>query len=939
MATRHNLLTDSSFRTLAPWEGVADARLSRHVPEAVQGDSSLRVRLSSVAYSGVRAAGQIPVNPLEPHAASAYVTVPVVPSSSGTASLVLQLIWRNEAGTVVGTSTSPTRTVGVTDGWLRLTLVAMSPASAATVQFQVVSPVTTSGVQYFAIDAALLEESPFVGGWVDNTSSDNKTTILNNALSAPTAHPIEGLPLRADVLIDDLVLNTIDEDDTLWVCTDIDGWWGGSAPEFPAVPRGTDDGDFDMGGRYEARVITIKGVFFPANEQQLQRARDRLIGATNLVRRGAWFRTNENPTKAAFVRLSGKVLMQTVNARGKTEFSIMLKAADPIRYGWNDNDNEGITSVVIPEGTTRSLVVNNQGTAAVQGTIILTGPMGGGSTVTNIRTAESLRLLRPLRGASLVAAPTRMSIVMGAASLELATPSDLEVGDKIIVTGLGFPFDTMNDPVTVTGVSNNRAPYLVTYKIDAPDRPFVNAPATGGIRLAAPDVLAIDTYEKSVTFNGVSIGNRSRIDTLVDWIQFMPGDNELILHDTFRYLDLTQRGFTAARVGTIRTENAHYLNVNDQITINIPDTVNLATKQLTSNVVTLTTETNHGFLPGEKIDVVTTELSNIVSKSVTSNVATLTTEVAGEFAVGDQVTVSLPTTATIVSKSATASEVTLTTATPHRFSNGDQITVALPVNAQAISRQRTNNVATLTTAAHHNYSVGDQITISIPDSASVTSKSLSVSTATLTTGAAHGFSVGDTVSLTFPTSATLTGARSTSGGDALTATLTTSAAHGFDLGDQIVVSLGVPTVQTITSRVATTTTVTLTTATHNFAVGERIQVAGVGARFDGVATISAVTATTISYNLPGATTAAAAPPGGATVTNITIRDGYNGIKYIDSMTSTTITYFAGVSASTASSGSGGTGSTLTNSTNQSITGSRVITAVPSSTQLTFTRST
>lgn len=937
MTTRHNLLPDSSFRTLEPWEGVNNARLSKHSTDSVQGGSSLRVRLSTDSGPGVRS-GQAEVSPLLPYAASAYVAVPSVPSSAGSVYLAVQMVWRNATGTVVSTSSSPGLAVRVTDGWIRLSHVADAPTTARTVEFQIVHLGTATTDHYFLVDAALLEQSSFVGGWVDSTSSDNKTTVLNKALTKPSAHPVEGLPLRADVMIDDLVLNTIDEDDTLWVCTDIDGWWGTAAPEFPSVNRGTDDGDFDVPGRFEARIMTIKGVFFPSDVQYLQRARDRLVNATNLVRRGAWFRTNEDPTKAAFVRLSGQVKMETVNAKGKTEFSIGLKAADPIRYGWNDNDLLGYTTVSLPARSNESLIITNDGTASVNGIIELTGPIGGGSSISNRRTGESLRLLGALRGAKPVGTVLSSFVRDGRAVLTLSDPPEIVEGDLIHVVGLGHPYDTGIDPATAVSVSSWFAPYTVAYEVDSHNLPSIPASPQAAVRLARNDVLSIDTYHKSVTLNGVSVGNRSRIDTLVDWIQFMPGENELVLDDARNKLRLYKRGWSMDREGTIQTENPHYLSVNDKVTISIPDTVELSTKQLTNNVVTLTTKEPHGFIKGEKIDVVTTEFANITHKEATAGVVTLTTDVPGEFGVGDSIRVDLPTDATIVAKSASSTQVTLTASGVHGFSNGDSITVTLPTTAQASSRSRSGNVATITTAATHNFSVGDRVSIVLPSTTSITQKTISSTSVTLTTNTAHGFSSGDLVTIPAATTATLTGARSTSGNSALTATITTAQAHGFDAGDLITVGIGVTPARTVTTRSATSTQATLTLGTHNFAVGEIVEVTGLGERFDGRRQIVSMTATTIVYDAPGAVVASAAAATGALATNVTIRDGYNGQKVIESVTATTITYFAGISAPAASSGAGGTGHTLVNNTNLLVAGTKTLTSVPSSTQMTFSRS-
>ena len=934
--TRTNLLIDPSFRTLTNWSGVGGASVFRHVNDAVQGSSCLRVRLSSDESPGVQTTTPVEVSGGLSYAASAYVNVPSIPTSPGGSTVVLRIIWKSSTNATISASASVARTVSVSTGWVRLTLVTKAPTDAVRAVFQVVATSVATDDYYFVVDAALFEQSEIVSGWIDSTGGANKTSILNAALTKPSSHPVEGLPLRADVMINDLVLNTIDEDDTLWVCTGIDGWWGQVAPDMVNVPRGNDDGDFDMSGRYNSRIITITGTFFPSDTANLDRARNRLVSAIDLVRKGAWFRTNENPTKSAFVRLNAAPKIETVNAKGKTEFSVTLKAADPLRYGWNDNDLQGYTTITVPDGMTSSLVVKNSGTALVHGVITLYGPIGAGSTITNTRTNQTIRLLDALRGARPVASIVSTYVRDGVATITVPDYPEIEVGDRINVSGAGAPYDTQGSPATVISVSKVAAPFMVSYEVNAPDYPEFVAPEAADVRLAYDDVLEIDTYNKSVTFNGDPYGHRSRIDTMVDWIQFAPGNNVLVFNDTRNELLLTHRGMAGTSGGRLLTQKAHYLSVNDKITINIPETVELESKSLTGNVVTLKTKEPHGYLPGERVDVTITEASEIESKSVASNVVTLTTKTAGSFASGDSIKVTLPTSFRLTNKTASGSEVTFTTDKPHGFATGDVVTVTLPTTAVSVSKARKNNIATLTTAANHNFSVGDRIDITMPSTATVTNKRLTPTAATFTTSAAHQIAVGDTVSITLPTTATPTGGRSIPGDSSLCAVLTTTAAHGFDVGDRITVSLGIPTSRTISARSATTTTATITTATHSYVVGERIQVSGLGARFDGTHTISAVTATTISYSSAGAAVTSGAGTG--TVTNLTLRDGYNGEKIIESVTPTTISYFIGTLGQFASSATtGNVAPSIVNTTNQSIGGARQVTAVGSATQFTVAR--
>jgi hypothetical protein len=108
-------------------------------------------------------------------------------------------------------------------------------------------------------------------------NQQNETTLVNEALSKPKfGDPydrpyITGLKLERDVILGDLVLNRIEDDSTkatyktIWVCTDVEGWWELPDPEIPDIPRGLDDGSYDVRGRWKARMINIKGTILPPN--------------------------------------------------------------------------------------------------------------------------------------------------------------------------------------------------------------------------------------------------------------------------------------------------------------------------------------------------------------------------------------------------------------------------------------------------------------------------------------------------------------------------------------------------------------------------------------------------------------------------------------------------------------------------------------------------
>jgi len=111
--------------------------------------------------------------------------------------------------------------------------------------------------------------------------SENK--LVNKALSKLPAPNVTGLKLEGDIQLGGLLLNTIDDNDVIWVCTDLEGWWNLPDSETPDLPRGWGDGSYDARGRYAARQITLTGEFLTQDPAQVEQARQDLIRAIDLV--------------------------------------------------------------------------------------------------------------------------------------------------------------------------------------------------------------------------------------------------------------------------------------------------------------------------------------------------------------------------------------------------------------------------------------------------------------------------------------------------------------------------------------------------------------------------------------------------------------------------------------------------------------------------------
>lgn len=183
---------------------------------------------------------------------------------------------------------------------------------------------------------------------------NEKLTALHKGLTPiyPDQDRINFAPKLASdirILLPDnsyLNFNNIDGNGTIWVCSDIEGWWNLAEPSIPNIERGFGDGSFDVSGRNLARDLTFNGSILITEgdrasiAQSSKDARINLLRAFDLVKRGTWLIVDEDEYKrACFVRLNGRPNISTVNSRGRIDFSIGLRAPDPIKYEWIEDSS------------------------------------------------------------------------------------------------------------------------------------------------------------------------------------------------------------------------------------------------------------------------------------------------------------------------------------------------------------------------------------------------------------------------------------------------------------------------------------------------------------------------------------------------------------------------------------------------------------------------
>jgi hypothetical protein len=519
---RNNLIVNPSFKTnTTGWSATGSSTLSRITTDYFYGSSSLQVAKAASANSGAVTSSRILVTQALSYALGVYVKIAAT-EEAGT--LVARVQWYDSAtaGSLLSTSNTISLDVIPGDDWVRLTGVFTAPAGALSALVSVVQPTAGTAAETFYVDAVLFEQASYLNEYVDEPSQAQETKDVNKGLS-PVPYPkITGLKLDAGISLGSLILNTIDEDGVVWVCTDIEGWWNHPEPDIDDIPRGYGDGSYDVRGRYQARQLTLNGVFLVPDASYVAAARSKLIENTDLVYTGNWLITNENPPKASYVRLSGRPEINTVNPRGRTEFSIGLRAPDPLKYEWFAGNELGYRSVVIPGKSASPSVsgegsVINTGNAYAPVVLEIRGPLSGPGVIQNVTTNEEITIIENLRGV-LTPAVSNKALTSNVATLTTLSEHNLLAGDEIVVTGVDATFNgtyiVLDTPTNVTLTYDKVAANVVSEVVSP----------TGTITYG-PDILEIDTRDHEVALNGDAIGKRNLIDVLAEWTLLAPGTN------------------------------------------------------------------------------------------------------------------------------------------------------------------------------------------------------------------------------------------------------------------------------------------------------------------------------------------------------------------------------------------------------------------------------
>jgi hypothetical protein len=432
---RVNIVANPSFETdTTGWAGAQGATIARITTDFFIGDSCLEVTKSNTSLTGTLSSdsSRISVTPSTEYAVSAYVKIP---DGQETGSLFVSMSWYTAltGGSLLSSPNGTSVSVADGDGWVRVGDIFTSPAGAYGLRVSVrQSPAGTAGKK-FLVDAIMVEQTDYIRNYIDEPSQARETKAVTDGFRPVPQPVITGMKLQADISLGNLVLNTVDENNVVWVCTDINGWWTIPDPEIQDIPRGFSDGSYIARGRYAARQLELTGSFFTPDSSYVPAARDRLIEAINLVYGGNWLVVNEEIPKAAFVRLSGRPEISTTTARGRTDFSVGLTAGDPIKYEWNAADENGYSSVTFncksaSPAYTGKYTITNLGNIATPALFYVNGPIAASSgttanaTVTNNATGDQIKIIHSVDSGDILEIDTyNRSVILNDSGTETST--------------------------------------------------------------------------------------------------------------------------------------------------------------------------------------------------------------------------------------------------------------------------------------------------------------------------------------------------------------------------------------------------------------------------------------------------------------------------------------------------------------------------------------
>lgn len=670
---------------------------------------------------------------------------------------------------------------------------------------------------------------------------------VNTGLASLEPDDIQKLKLEGNIVLGDFVFNTIDENGVVWVIRDIVGWWNSPSADVQEIERSAGDGGYDVPGRYMSRSLEIEGSFLVTDPSKVEAARDKLIQAADLVYNGAWLKTGSSPIRASYVYMVDQIETEVVNARGRTDFTIPLRATDPIKYLWNDEDPQGYETFEIPvknseTGATGSRTLVNEGNYKVPCFLEIVGPFSSPGTIFNRTTEELIILTQPLRGTTASSIVNKelnfdVATLIDTATLTTTSEHSFQVGDTVLITNVGSEFDgeqvITTIPTGTTFTFNTSAASIVpvTFKSLTSDVARLETTVAHGFTVGQEIIInGVDA-----AFDGTYTITNVPSERLLEYARKRTTNKSIVS---------TQ---LTSNIATIGTSDPHEFIVGEDVTIagtgvNYDGTYEIlstptdstftcaitrtnsravSNKAMSNDIVTLTTTTPHGFVVDESVNVSDINLSLNGGYTV-QGTTTKKFSYRRPRSTEKQVTIT----------ARSANQATLTTATPHGFAEGEKIKVE-NVDGTYNGTYTITSLPSITTFTYA--STGGNLVATSVTGGRVRSFSRKIDTierigniVTVTTDAVHGVIFGERVTITdYPE---------------FNGTYTVTAIPFLNTFEFASVGPNVEafTPLIVTERAREGRNATLTTElNHNLSVGDKIRVFGVGFNFDGLYTITA----------------------------------------------------------------------------------------------------
>lgn len=591
---------------------------------------------------------------------------------------------------------------------------------------------------------------------------------VNRGLSVLPTDEIRKLKLEGNIVLNDFVFNTIDENGVVWVITDLNGWWFTPEVDAPDVTRGFGDGSYDVRGRYNARNINLSGVILVPKPELVEPARDKLVAAFDLVYKGAWLKTGNNPIRASWVRLVGSVDIDTVNSRGRTSFSATFRAADPIKYSWNPADPEGYETVellaknsLIPGSG--SVSITNIGNYPVPLYFEVSGPVESPATIFNSTREELIIITQRLRGREsirLINKELRFDVdtLKDIATLTTVGEHSFSAGDLILISNVGAEFDGERI-ITSTPTSTT-----FTFAGESAIFRSVNHKTLGS---GTATLETTDDHGFSAGETVVVVG----VDAVFDGrytIASTPTPSTFTYAKSRQLSTAISGKSLVSNIATMATSSPHFLIVGDRVTVSNVD-VNyngeyevisipsanefsyaatrtnareVTNRAMSNDIVTLTTSGAHGFVLDESVNITNVGLSfnggfriqsiptantltyvrpratekTVFIRSRSDNEATLATTVPHGLFVGEKVTVNGAGSGydgikTIISV-ASANTITFASTGSDEIATSIQSANLKSKSKKIANRDLVANLVTILTSGTHGVLAGESVTIS-----------------------------------------------------------------------------------------------------------------------------------------------------------------------------------------------------------------------------------